>query len=437
MNFFDQYLAYTKDTESPRIYHRWCALTAVGALLGRKVYLRHGHANLFPTLYVMFVGEAGSRKSTAIKLGRKLLSTAGYKTFAADKSSKEKFLVDLATDNSDDPLVNGNAGEKNGRSSARYDDITADNLWGVSSGGGDKRLPKEVFISADEFNDFAGPGNHELYTTLGNLWDWDDPNRGFTQRFKSGSIDIFQPTVSLLGGNTQENFARAFPPETLGTGFLSRMLLIHGKKTDILIADPEVPEDSVTAGIVKYMQAMRDFTQGKSKEVVKSPEAKEMLAEIYVTWLRAGGIKDVRFTTYNARRHTQLQKLCVLLAGASLQLVIDTDIVLHANTVLSAAEQLMPEALGEFGKGKHSDISNTVMRILEEASRPVEIGELWKHVIKDLNGVKDLGEILNSLEHAGKIQLVKGKGWLPRKEVKGKQLFVDWSLLTEEERRDV
>lgn len=435
MDFFSQYLEYTKDTESPRIYHRWCAITSVGAMLGRNIYLRHGHSNIYPNLYCMLIGTPGSRKSTAIKLTRKLISIAGYRTFAADKSSKEKFLVDLATDNSDDIILNGSA---NSASKPRYDDITAANLWGASgeTDAMGKRIPKEVFISADEFNEFAGAGNHELFTTLGNLWDWDDETRGFTQRFKSGSIDIYQPTINLLGGNTQENFARAFPPEIIGQGFLSRLILIYGQRTGRKIPFPTIPPETATEKLVTYIAGIRKFYESKnggggSKEIKLSVLAAEIFSDIYNEWT---DIPDVRFNHYNTRRSTHLLKLSLLLTGAALDAEISPETIIYANTILSAAELLMPEALGEFGKGKNSDISNRVMKLIEEARAPVDIHAIWKHVRTDLNEIKDLGSIIQSLEHAGSIQLVKGKGFLPKKAVRKVQKYVDWNLLSEEER---
>jgi len=49
----------------------------------------------FPISTFMLIGEAGARKSTSIKLVKKLLGASGYTDFSANKTTKEKFLVDL------------------------------------------------------------------------------------------------------------------------------------------------------------------------------------------------------------------------------------------------------------------------------------------------------------------------------------------------------
>lgn len=94
-SLFDLYFDYVRDTEPPVIFHRWSLLSSLGALLGRQVWIPFGSFRIFPNQFVMLIAEPGARKSTAIKTARKLLSKAGYDKFAAEKTSKEKFLLDL------------------------------------------------------------------------------------------------------------------------------------------------------------------------------------------------------------------------------------------------------------------------------------------------------------------------------------------------------
>ena len=90
-DFFSAYLSYSSDTEVPINFHRWAIISALGAFLGRQYYFQHGAFSIHPNMYTMLIGSPGTRKSTAIKLVKKLLNDAGYETIAADKTSKEKF----------------------------------------------------------------------------------------------------------------------------------------------------------------------------------------------------------------------------------------------------------------------------------------------------------------------------------------------------------
>ena len=76
-NFIDAYLAYTSHTESPVTFHRWSILGALSAWLGKRFYIRHGHSRINANMYVMLMGAAGTRKSTAIKVASKILKKGG------------------------------------------------------------------------------------------------------------------------------------------------------------------------------------------------------------------------------------------------------------------------------------------------------------------------------------------------------------------------
>lgn len=431
-DIFANYLRYSEATESPSVYHRWSYLTSLGALIGRKSWINHGHFRVFPTLYTMLLGEPACRKSSAIKMVKKLLISAGYSTLAADKSSKEKFLVDLEGLEEDGDLDSSSGTSKK---KDKYDLTTAENIWGSTN----LNEPREIFIVADEFNEFAGPGNMEFYTTLGNFWDFDSPDQPFTQRLKSKSVSIYQPTVSLLSGNTPELFSRAFPPEAIGSGFLSRLLLIHGEKSRPRITWPPPPDKILGDSIVSFFRQI--LSRNEVAEIGKTKAAYDMLDNIYQDEANYI-INDVRFKAYNERRFTQLLRICVIIATAKFQDEITDEDVLQANTILSHAETLMPKAMGEFGKSKNSDVVNKIMQVIDKATssgRPISTKDLWKEVVRDLPTQKDLQDIIQSLLTADRIQTVSAvggmsAGFLSKKAVRKEAKYVDWGYLSREER---
>jgi len=118
---------------------------------------------------------------------------------------------------------------------------------------------------------------------------------------------------------------------------------------------------------------------------------------------------------------------------------LDTEIkeqdIIKANTLLTFTEQLMPKALGEFGKARNSDITHKVMTVIDGTGEPLSLQAIWKVVHNDLENRNQLCEILGNLQVAEKIQTVAG-GYLPLKKVReeGVAGAVDWDLLTNEER---
>lgn len=413
-DFISHYLQYAHTTpEVPVNYSRWSALVGLGAYLGRQYYFQHGNFHIVPNIYCQLIGVAGARKGTAIKLAKKVLIAAGYNSFSAEKTSKEKFLLDLS-------------GEGDDAISQSVDDILEQNLFGADQSA-DSR---EVFIAIDEFNDFIGTGNIEFISMLGNMWNYQGI---YTNRIKSGkSVSICNPTISILGGNTPTNFALAFPPAIVGQGFLSRMIIIHGEPNGKRVTFPPSPTTEQTAGIVERLRQIKSTVFGQSDITAAAESTLDGIYQAHI------GVNDVRFESYSQRRLDHLIKLCLIVSASYCRTSITERDVIYANTILSHAELFMPKALGEFGKGKNSDVSHKVLSIIHSNQGVTTLRELWKQIHQDLNDMKELGNILNNLHEAGKIQRVPSVGgFLPLHQLADNSVsakFIDMSLLTQEER---
>jgi len=411
-DFFSNYLKYVGSTECPDIYHRWSALASIGALLGRNFGLHHGHFTIYPNLYVMLIGEPGARKSTAIKLVKKLVKRAGYDAIAADKTTKEKFLLDLSGEEEED---------------SKSANILDKNLWGDGESEQASRPTAECFIMADEWNEFTSLGNIEFYSMLGNLWDYEGI---YKNRIKTGkSVSINNPTISILAGNTATGFSLAFPLEIIGQGFFSRLILVHGTSTGRKITFPKMPSEADTADMVDYLQRIRHTCQGQAS---LSVDAEHLLDKIYQEFR---GFDDVRFHSYMNRRFSQLLKVCLICAATRLSTTVSREDVILANTILTHTEQNMPKALGEFGKGKNSDVADKIVKALEVSNLPLDFPALWKLVGQDLEKQAQLSDILSNLRASDKIQQVGAKFLAKRKVIQHVvNDTVDYGLLTKEEK---
>lgn len=393
--------------EPPAIFHRWALVGVLGAWLGRQCWLPFGSGKIFPNQYIMFVGDPGSRKSTAIKEASKILAAAGYEHFAPKKTSKEQYLADLTSE-----------GEQDEGSLDTFSLLPTT-----------QTTPTESFINADEFNVFMGPANLEFQDILGDMWDWDEPGKNWEYRLKNSKhVSIYQPTISILGGNTPNNFLECFPPASIGRGFLSRMVLIYGEKTGKKIPFPTDIDAVLKQAILDKFAAIRLRVFG---EVTKSKEAHEALSVIYKSWPE---MEDTRFSSYGNRRFTHLLKLCIIHAAARASKEISMADVVRANTVLAYAETQMPKAMGELGKSKTSEAAHKIMQALYATRTPLTIQNLWPVVRSDLDKPADLAQVISNLSQADKIQVIempgKKQGYLPKQKGISRQiLYVNESLL--------
>lgn len=405
-------------TESPSIYHWWSFLSTVGGLLGRKVWLPFGFDTIYPNLYTILHGPAGGRKSSAIKVAGKLAVLAGFSKYAKEKSSKEQFLVDLS---------------KGFTCSANPSDVT--DLEEILSIAEEDLKTSEGIIAADELQDFLGQADFGFMALLTKLWD--NPPKYEHPKLTGKDVFVPKPTISLLGGTTPSTFGLIFPPEALGTGFLSRVIMIAGggKRTSITLPPPPDPE--LLIEIATVLSAMMKEVYGP---MTFTPEAYELVDLLYKS---THPVTDMRLTSYLERRHVQLNKLCIILTAMDLQTTITADTVIFANTLLYHAESKMSAALGEFGRSLTGEISMSVMNCISE--RPKTLTEIFRACSSDFKSLQECAQVCKKLLLAEKIEDVSPSksGLYKVKTSKAKEdyPFVDFSILSSislpEDRKDI
>lgn len=394
------------------LYHRWTAISILGALLGRQAYISFGHGTIYPNQYIMLMGSPGTRKGTAMNIGAKLLKSAGYSRFCPDRLSKERFLMEMK------PY---DANDLNGDGDGDMSDL--ENLV--------MDAPSEVYAFAEEFTDLVGQGGMEFMTMLTKLWD--NMQRYEHPKIHGRSIIVDKPTVNIFGGNTAQGFALAVPAEAIGNGFLSRMLFVYSEPTSAKITFPPPVNVATKAKLIDFLTDIKENFKG---ELPYSDDALPLLDSIYKN---AVEVNDIRFKHYMTRRFTHLLKLCIIVAATESCKEITASIVIKANTILASIEKRMPKALGEFGKGKYNEVSGTILDILANSTKPMSLNDIYKKVDRDLSKMTELAEIMKSLTYAEKVQVktVLGKtGYMSRiAEIKEwPSHLIDESYLTEEER---
>ena len=384
--------------EAPAIYFRWSIVAMIGAMMGRQVWIPFGASRVFPNQFILLMGAPATKKGTAMKWGQRLLKETGYSRWAPDKCSKEQFVKSMKS----------------------FDDDIAD-IENLSID-----TPAESFIFAEEFVDFIGQNDTGFMMMLTKLWD--NLSEYKHEKITGKDVVVRKPTVSLFGASTAETFAISFPIESLGTGFMSRVLLVYSESTGKRISWPAIPDPLRQAQLVEALMEMRQL----KGEMDLTVESKNLLGDIYQNMVF---IEDERFTYYMERRQQHLIKLSMILAISNGRKVIATKDVIRANTMLVSAERRMPMALGEYGASKYSLVSGKLMKFLGAQTRPMSNVELFKVVGKDLDGMPDLVKIMENLKHSEKVQIktILGKsGWVTKhSETKEwNPRFVDFNWLT-------
>lgn len=397
------YYSYVLDnTETPVAMHRWSFLTTVGALLSKNVVFKHGHFEVYPNMYTMLVGTPGTRKTSGQIICTKLATLAGYHALARGKTSKEKFLEDLA------------AGFKHLKTMS---DDPFDGLFDELG------TAHECFIAADEFTNFVGMSNGEFLSTLSELWSY---SGDYEYRVRNGkSIIVHDPSVSILAAATPTSLAQAIPPEMAGQGLMSRLILIHAAESGKKLAFPEPEDKGKEEALITALYEIRHKMRG---EVLLTPAAKDYLANVYSNY---PPMTDWRFRSYDNRRFTHLLKLCLITAVCNGRLVITEEDAIYSNTILAQAEIFMPRALSEFGNTRWSAASGKVIQVLQDNFLPMTNLEIFKKVSSDISDIIELGRILTALVDSDQIQMHGGKFSVKAAVNTKVEDYVNFSLLEE------
>ena len=329
-------------------------------------------------MFVMLQGLPAARKSTAIKIGTKVLKDTGYVRFASDRMSRQTFLDEMYRINQPENLG-----------------ITEEEQWDLPLGGD---WPYEMTIHAREFIDFIGQNDKDYLMLLTNLYDnlpeYSNP------KLSSKSVMVKKPTINFLGASTSENLNMAFPSSAMDTGTLSRILFIHAnpaRKEDRILL-PTRPAEDKRVKLIKTLEAIKETVKG---EFLIDSGAIEVLDFIYKN---QEPLDDPRFQYYAGRRLDHLFKLCMIHAASRVSMTITLEDVLSANTVLGVAEYHMPKALGHFGRSKQSIVMHSLLEYIENHNGEVTLRELYQNFVSDFGKETEFSSMIMDLQNSRKLE---------------------------------
>lgn len=380
-SFLHDYIDFiTEYTETQNLVHVWSILTSVSALLGRSRYVPFGSKKIYSNFYTMIVGDPGSRKSSAIKEAKKLCREAGYEEYAFESGSKESYFSSLARKNNPQEI---------GFDLDRKVSINGKEIWEPPMG------ETHSFICSDEFDTFIGLHNMPFISALGDLWDREDDFRYET--IKHGIVVIYKPYITILGGTTPSSFSAMFPASALDHGFLSRMLLIPCQGLGKKLSLPPDPNPTKKEKIVNKLETLLN---SEPIQLERTKEFEKIYTQLYHEWHSPF---DARFAGYAARRHMHLLKLSIIFSALNESSKVGEDEIIKANTLLTYTELLMPDVIGEMGKGPHTVAMNLIINTLSSKPKGLSLVELYKLLYREVRSMDELNSVLNLLRMAQRI----------------------------------
>jgi len=392
-DFLKTHLKYVHNTESPLLMHIWSSIITASAAMGRHVWLDSGARRLYANNYCLLVGPPGTRKNSAINPAVSLLRNNTQVKFAPDDTGGQRQGLIVAIENSTENKMKTD-----------YDalisnpkDFTSDDLdlLGSIHLNLKKDDPDEhaMFINATEFGSFLGQGNLDMTRFLIKMWDCEP----YKYQIKKEEMTLKNPLVNLLGGTTSSDLATLLPPEAIGQGFMSRIILVFAPRKE-----KDVPPSKWFLD-KKYLPKLNDVYRFLFHEMKggmeKSQKAQILEDKIYMQNIK---LPDTRFIHYSERRADHLAKLAMVLAAVKKSYIINEEDFAEANNILIETEKHMTDALGEYGLSPLAVSRQKMIEFIQHANGPVSNDILWLMMRKDMR-LLDFRNSISELINAKKI----------------------------------
>ena len=330
-------MEYTDPLPSPALWRKWAGIFVLAAAMERRLWIKTSFGELYPNLYVVFVGPPGVGKTLMTSQVRSFLynlsdagDTKGFHLSAASETHAS--LIDSLREATRRFIV------PNTMEMANFNALTV--------------VSNELGVLLPEYDPF-------MMSKLTDLYDGYPYSE--RRRTKELNFTIPNPQINLLAATTPSFLVDTLPEGAWDQGFLSRTMLAFSAETMYRDIFAQVTtRDALGQDLTKDLRHI--FTlYGKmsfTEEVVKA----------FRTWDSGGRLPlpdHPKLLHYNTRRAAHLLKLCMILTVAdrdSLQIDIkDYDLALDT---LIELEVYMPEIFKAMTTGGDS-------RAMEE---------VWYHV---------------------------------------------------------
>ena len=232
--------------EPPVSYDLLTAMSAIGAMLKRNVWIDQVKFRIYPNMSVLLIGPSGIGKDTAIDGAEEILQ-------AFDKVR----------------IVGGMTSE-----------ALCDAMLGAD--------PASAVILAPEFSDFFGSKDYQkdMVKTITELLS--------TKNYKDIStksrpnVRIKHPTLTVLGGSTPSWLHKAMPEEAMSGGFYPRFVIICEQQPKrevawVKLSIPQAEQDAARLAGQRFFKDLADVLRdiGAAGEIQPTKEAQGLYEEWY------------------------------------------------------------------------------------------------------------------------------------------------------------
>lgn len=384
MSFLRDYLLYCRGNESPDSFHVWGAYVALSAAIGRKVWLPFGKSEVFPNIYVMYVGGAGNGKSAAMRNVKKILKALDDVPLSVSVETVEGMLRFI-----------GGTPASEGKEAVPYP-YKQPTVWP----DGVFRDTHPMTIIANEYIDFISKNPEGWTNLLVNIYDED--NYGYRTK-NQGEDFILGPYFVLLGALTTEISADLHKTKILSTGLARRVIFQWGQRK---FNEPcAIPEDTPEQreAFIRCLAHLRHL-RTLSGEITWDDNVKHWWTKWYNGHNKSVLLQPLTTQGWFASKPDQVLKLGLLTALSENPDArrLEVPHLILALRYLEEMEPDLPKVFGGAGRNELAGIAMKMIEYLEPYGHPIPMSVMQTNFFGMCKPPNEFNDCINFLINSNK-----------------------------------
>lgn len=378
--WIDTYVQYASVTEAPKRMHFWAGVGALAGALRRKVWIDMKRFTWTPSFYIIYVAPPGIvAKSTTADIAMDLLRQVPGIKFGPNSITWQALVTAFAA-------------------------ASESFQWPLDSGDWHPMSP--LSLVASELGSLINLQDRDMVNLLIELWDGKKKYDKITKM--SGNDSIEAPWINLQGCTTPHWIADNMPQATIGGGLSSRCVFLYADQKEKFVA-------YVDEVIEKDDEKLRDILIHDLEHISMNLTGPFTISEEARIWGRAwyqsfwesaaDRMDDQMLEGYAARKQTHMHKLAMVLsASARDDLVITSEDLQLANSMLEDLEADMPKVFSRIGRTEQSLQAERFISIVMRKG-VVYYDEAYRLIHSHFPDFRDFEGILNGAIRSGQVEV--------------------------------
>jgi hypothetical protein len=335
-------------------------------------------------MYVMLVGSAGIKKSTAMSLARNLIRELKTIPIAPPSITKEAMTEYMAEE--DTPCLKNFKYHHNGKDilkSYTHLSIFANELVTLINSGGNA-------MGMIEF-----------------LTDIFDTDEEFEVRTKNRGTDTIKaPYITVLACLTTETLSNLMNTKIISSGFSRRCIFVYSNDYGNPVPRPIVTQEQADAWN-RCVQRGKDI-QKLSGQFTWEPEAEEFWDDWYVQCHKQKEREDseIRSGFLQTKPNYVLKIAALLRVSDSDQLIITRESLELALAFITEIEPDMDIVFAGAGRNELSPIAKSIEAMVVSSAEPIMLNRIHATFFKEAS-TSEINDILEHLSESNKIKLLR------------------------------